>query len=300
MEIYKKILKSQSLRFRILDMLSWVPDNIMLKIQYKLKLNRWPNLKNPQRYTEKLQCYKMNYRNENMHKCVDKYLVREYIESKNLKEILNELYGVYDSFKEINFEDLPNKFVIKSTNGGGGQNIIICDDKSKLDYESLEKTLDNWMKYIPKKSWGREWAYETNTNKIIIEKLLEGNEDNLTGINDYKFMCFNGKVEYIVFDGDRYKEHKRNFYDKNWNYLDIESDCQVLGDVIDKPQGLEEMKMVAEKLSKDFPFVRVDLYYIDGKVYFGELTFYPWSGYVQYNPDEFDFELGNLFDLKME
>lgn len=300
MEIYKKILKSQSLRFKILDMLSWIPDNIMLKIQYKLKLNRWPNLKNPQRYTEKLQCYKMKYRNEIMHKCVDKYLVRKYIESKGLKEILNDLYGVYDSFKEINFDDLPNKFVIKSTNGGGGQNIIICDDKSKLDHESLEKTLDNWMKYIPKKSWGREWAYETNTNKIIIEKLLEGNENNLTGINDYKFMCFNGKVEYIVFDGDRYKEHKRNFYDKNWNYLDIESDCQVLGDVIDKPNGLEKMKSVAENLSKDFPFVRVDLYYIDGKVYFGELTFYPWSGYVQYNPDKFDFELGNLFDLKME
>lgn len=295
MEIYKKILKSQKLRFKILDMLSWIPDNLMLKVQYKLKLNRWPNLKKPQRYTEKLQCYKMNYRNENMHKCVDKYLVREYIESKDLKEILNELYGVYDSFKEINFKDLPNKFVIKSTNGGGGQNIIICDDKSKLDYESLEKTLDNWMKYKPKKSWGREWAYETNTNKIIIEKLLEGNENNLTGINDYKFMCFNGKVEYIVFDGDRYKEHKRNFYDKNWNYLEVESDCKTLGNVITKPHKLEEMKSVAEKLSKDFPFVRVDLYYIDGKIYFGELTFYPWSGYVQYNPDEFDFELGKLF-----
>lgn len=297
MEFYKKILKSQNLRFKILDLLSWLPDELMLKIQYRIKLNRWPNFKAPKRYTEKLQCYKMTYRNEIMHKCVDKYLVREYIESKGLKNILNDCYGVYDRFDEIQFESLPNEFVIKATNGGGGQNIIICNDKNAIDYAKIKQTVDGWLNNNPKKSWGREWAYETNSNKIIVEKLLKGNENNLTGINDYKFLCFNGKVEYIVFDGDRYKEHKRNFYDKDWNYIEVGSDCKTLGDIIEKPKGLDEMKKVAEILSKDFPFVRVDLYFIDNKVYFGELTFYPWSGYVQYDPDEFDYILGDKFSI---
>lgn len=205
--------------------------------------------------------------------------------------------GVYNRFDDINFNSLPNEFVIKSTNGGGGQNIIICNDKKKINYAETKKIVDGWISSKQKKPYGREWAYETNSNRIIVEKLLKGNENNLTGINDYKFMCFDGNVEYIVFDGDRYKEHKRNFYDKDWNYIEVDSDCKTLGNVIEKPKGFEKMKKVAEILSKDFPYVRVDLYFINNKVYFGELTFYPWSGYVQYKPDSFDFELGKKFNL---
>ena len=116
-------------------------------------------------------------------------------------------------------------------------------------------------------------------------------------LNDYKFFCYKGKVKYIVFDGDRYKNHKRNFYDNEWNYLNIESDCESFGDIINKPARLNEMKQIAEDLSKDFPFVRVDLYLIRKKIYFGELTFYPWSGYVKFIPDDFDYAIGKYFDI---
>lgn len=285
------------MRFFILRMLSWIPDKIMLKMQYRIKLKRKLNLKTPQRFTEKIQLYKLKYRNKIMNQCVDKYEVRKYVEDKGYKNILNTLIGVYSKVEDINFNLLPAKFVIKTTNGGGGNNIIICNDKSKLDIENTKHKLKEWLKIKTKKSLGREWAYENNNNKIIIEKLLEGNNEKLTGINDYKFFCYNGQVKYIVFDGDRYKKHKRNFYDDNWNYLNVKSDCENFGDIFEKPKSLDKMKKIAEDLSKDFPFVRVDLYLIDKKIYFGELTFYPWSGYVQFAPDDFDYAAGKYFNI---
>ena len=292
---YKKILKNQDLQFKILNLLSWIPDKTMVKIQYRIKLGRKLDLKNPKRFTEKLQWYKLYYRKPIMHQCVDKYEVRKYVESKGLKSILNELYGVYDNPEDIDFEKLPKKFVIKTTSGTGGQNVLLCNNKDKLDIKETVDKLKHWLKLNPKKSFGREWAYEGTKNKIIIEKLLEGNDDNLSGVNDYKFFCYNGKAKYIVLDGDRFVEHKRNFYDRDWNYIDIQTDCGQLGDVIKKPKGLNEMLKVAEQLSTEFPYVRVDLYCIKNKVYFGEMTFYPWTGYVHYYPDEFDFELGKDF-----
>lgn len=295
---YKKIIRNQKIRFKILNYLSWIPDDIMVRIQYRIKLSRKLNLKKPIRFTEKLQWYKINYRNPVMHKCVDKFEVRDYVKSKGLEEILNEIYGVYNNVNEIEWNKLPNKFVIKTTSGSGGQNVFICDDKNKLDISTTMKTIKEWLSNNPKKSFGREWAYEETKNKIIIEKYLEGNDENLSGINDYKFFCYSGKVKYIVFDGDRYIKHKRSFYDKEWNYIDIQSDCNKMENIIKKPAKLKEMIEIAEKLSEGFPFVRTDLYCINNKIYFGELTFYPWTGYVQFTPDEFDYMLGEDFELK--
>lgn len=295
---YKKVLKSQDLRFKILNMFSWVPDKTMVKIQYRIKMGRKLNLKNPQRFTEKLQWYKLYYRKPIMKQCVDKYEVRDYVKAKGLENILNELYGVYNSPDEIDFDKLPDKFVTKTTSGSGGQNVILCNDKNKLDIEKTKKDLKYWLKLNPKKSFGREWAYEGTNNRIIVEKLFEGNDDGLSGVNDYKLFCYDGKVKYIVLDGDRFVEHKRNFYDRDWNYIDVKTDCGQLGNTIKKPQMLEQMITVAEKLSSDFPYVRVDLYCIRNKVYFGEMTFYPWTGYVQFEPDEFDYELGEDFDTR--
>lgn len=295
---YKKIFKNQKTRFAILNMLKWVPDKTMVKIQYKMKLGRKLNLKKPQRFTEKLQWYKLYYRNPIMHKCVDKYEVRDYIKSKGLDSILNELYGVFSNVEEIDFTNLPNKFVIKTTAGGGGQNILVVDDKNKINIDKTKEKLKEWLTIKNDKSFGREWSYEGITNRIIIEKLLEGNDEGLSGINDYKFFCYNGKVEYIVFDGDRYIKHKRSFYDKNWNYIDIQSDCDKMENIIKKPKKIDQMKKIAETISKDFPFVRVDLYSIKGNIYFGEMTFYPWTGYVQFEPDSFDYELGDKFELR--
>ena len=297
---YKKILRSQKVRFLILKFLSFVPDSIMLKLQYRIKMGFKLNLANPQRFTEKLQWYKIHYRNKLMGICVDKYEVRKYVESKGLANTLNKLYCVCSDPDEIDFAALPDRFVIKTTDGGGGENIFICRDKSSLDVPQLKKTLLSW-KDKKNVNPGREWAYTLiKQSRYIVEEYLENEVNPEAGISDYKFFCFNGKPHCIAYDIDRYIGHKRNFYDIEWNNLHVSTDCDTFDDnLVPRPDGLEDMCKVAEILSKDFPFVRVDLYYIKGKVYFGELTFYPWSGYVKFSPEEFDYQLGALMtDMK--
>lgn len=293
---YKKIIKSRSMRMRILSMLNWLPDKAMLKLQYRIKLHRKLNLKNPQRFTEKLQWYKINYRNPVMHNCVDKFEVRDYVKSKGLEDTLVKIYGVYDSADDIDFNTLPNTFVLKSTDGGGGLNVAICNDKSTFDAKAHTDAFNIGYK-LSKKHPGREWAYVGIKHKIIVEELLVNDINPKAGIDDYKIFCFNGEPKCIVVDTDRYILHKRNFYDEDWNCLNVTSDAPACDRIIPKPENFDKMMHVARKLSEDFPFVRVDLYNVGGKIYFGELTFYPWSGYVQYTPDEFDFKLGEMFVL---
>ena len=292
---YKKIIKNQDTRFKILKLLSFIPDKIMVKLQYRIKTGRKLNLKNPQRYTEKLQWYKLNYRNPLMTKCADKYTVREYVENKGLGYILNELYGVFDNVNEIDFDKLPNKFVLKTTNDSDTN--IFCKDKVNSDLEEIKKKMDKKMKERAQIPLAREWAYNNSKRRIICEKLLEDKDTKDNSINDYKFLCFNGKPEFIVYDVDRYLGHKRNFYDTTWKYLNISSDCPNFGDIVERPEKLEEMLEIAKILSENFPAVRVDLYCVQNKIYFGELTFYPWSGYVKFEPDKFDFVLGEKFNL---
>ena len=275
-------------------MLKFVPDKAMIKLQYRIKLKRKLNLKDPKRYTEKIQWYKLYYRNPVMMECVDKYGVRKYIEKKGLGNILNQLYQVVDRPEEINFDQLPDKFVIKTTNGSGTN--ILVKDKKTLNIAETKKKLNDFLN-MAEASAGREWAYGGSSKKIIVEELLEDNSNKDKGISDYKFLCFNGKPVYVVYDKDRFSDHKRNFYDVNWNYVKVDSDCPCFEDSVKKPENYEKMVEIASVLSRDFPAVRVDLYNIEGKIYFGELTFYPWSGYVQYTPDSFDFELGKYFVL---
>jgi len=278
-------------------MLSWVPASLMLKMQYWIKFDRTLNLKNPERFTEKLQHYKIYYRNSEMFNCVDKYLVREFLMSRNCEQYLNELYGVYEKADDIDFMNLPNRFVIKTTDGGGGENILICRDKMTLDIPITIKTVNSWRNKNVS-TMTHEWAYKgAKSSLIIVERYLEDPENKDLSIDDYKFFCFDGKVEYLVVDVDRYSGHKRNFYTKNWTLLDVSSDCPKADRKVPQPDSFVEMINVAEKLSSGFPFVRVDLYNIKNKVLFGEMTFYPWSGYVQFNPDIFDFELGNYFKI---
>lgn len=275
-------------------MLKFVPDKAMIKLQYRIKLKRKLNLKDPKRYTEKIQWYKLYYRNPVMMECVDKYGVRKYIEKKGLGNILNQLYQVVDRPEEINFDQLPDKFVIKTTNGSGTN--ILVKEKKTLNIAETKKKLNDFLN-MAEASAGREWAYGGSSKKIIVEELLEDNSNKDKGISDYKFLCFNGKPVYVVYDKDRFSDHKRNFYDVNWNYVKVDSDCPCFEDSVKKPENYEKMVEIASVLSRDFPAVRVDLYNIEGKIYFGELTFYPWSGYVQYTPDSFDFELGKYFVL---
>lgn len=295
---YKKLIRSQKLRFRIMHYLSWVPDSVMLRVQYRIKMGFWPDFKHPKRYTEKLQLYKMRYRNPVMPQCVDKYEVRKYVKSKGLGQILNELYGVYDSFDEIDFNSLPDKFVIKSTTGGGGFNVIAVKDKNTCNWEEIGLNVNAWGQH--KKGTvnpGREWAYsDMDKTRIIIEKYLEDKKEK--SLVDYKFFCFNGEPRYLYVIADR--KHGAyaylSIYDTQFNKTPYyRSDERKLERSMPKPVHFEKMLEVARTLSADLPHVRVDLYNIDGRIFFGELTFYDGSGYFHYEPDSFDFEAGSYF-----
>lgn len=291
---YKKIIGSQQLRFFILRLLFWIPDRIMLKIQYRIKEGRALNLKNPQRFTEKIQWYKMYYRNPLMPICVDKHEVRKYLESKGVGHILNDLYGIYNCPDEIDFNTLPNQFVIKTTDGGGGDNILICEDKTKLNKADALRKLSSW-KNKKNIDAGREWAYtQMSSSRIIIERYLKNTEEPETGLYDYKFFCFHSRVFCVQVDTDRNENHQQNYYDRNWKCLNIHCSYP-LGKAIPMPAGFQKMIEIAETLSSDFPFVRVDLYWVNRKIIFGELTFYPSSGYGSFVPDAFDYELGKQF-----
>ena len=295
MDFYKKVIKNKHLRFKILSALSFVPDKAMLKVQYKIKTGRKLNLKNPKRYTEKLQWYKLYYRDPVMKQCADKYMVREFIKSKGLEFILNDLYAKFDSPEDISFETLPDQFVMKLSNGSGSN--LFCRDKNKLNLEDVKK--DFRLFYAQNSAVaGREWVYQTDKKPVIVvEKFLDDPETQKDGIYDYKFICFGGIPQYVVCDVSRFLNHRRNIYDMDWNNLHIGTDCPCSDDLIPRPEKLEEMKEIVKILAKEFPSVRVDLYLVRDRIYFGELTFFPWSGYVIYDPDSFDFEAGEKFIL---
>lgn len=295
---YKKLIKNQGIRLKILKMADFIPDKFMTKIQYRISTGRKLNLKNPKRFTEKLQWYKLFYRIPLMTQCSDKYGVREYVISKGYEEILVPLYGVYDKAEDINFNCLPNKFVLKTTNGSHTN--IFCEDKSKLDNEATRNTLNHWLNTWAGKI-GREWSYYNIKPRIICEKYLEKDANN--DLIDYKFFCFNGEPFCIYVIVERYLKDgiKLGIFDTEFNKLPYRrSDIRDLTSDVIKPKNFDKMMEIAKDLSKDFPHVRVDLYNIDGEIRFGELTFYDGSGYKGYVPDEFDFILGNKFELPVE
>lgn len=295
---YKKVFKNPRTISAIVNAFGWLPDSVALPIQYRIKMSRHLHLRNPRRWTEKLQVYKMRYRNPRMAQCVDKYEVRKYVESKGLSDCLVKLYGIWDDPRDVDFNKLPDSFVFKLTSGGGGLNVDIVGDKSLYDLDSMVSRYIPWVGPRKRKhSLGREWAYEgISRARVIAEERLVNSINPQAGIEDFKILCFNGTPKYIIVDKDRYVDHKRNFYDTDWERISVTTDHEQFETPYPRPANLDRMLEVAETLSKDFPFVRVDLYNVAGKVYFGELTFYPWSGYVQFDPDQFDFVLGDLFD----
>lgn len=291
---YKNILKDKNLRLKLLGLLDWVPDSIMLKIQYRIKCEKRLNLKNPKRWTEKCQWYKLYYRDPLMTRCADKYEVRSYVEEKGLEDILNTSYGVYESADEINIDNLPEKFVLKMTSGSGGN--IIVKNKAELNWEEAKEKLNGWMALEGRKPLGREWPYYNIQPRIIAEKYMEETEN---GLIDYKFFCFNGEPSHLIVVSDRFTQEKIDLYDMNWNRMKVvQSDCprQSIEDM-DCPRNFDKMIEIARTLSKDFPHARIDLYNIKGKIYFGEITFFSASGYYIFDPDEFDFWLGEKFKL---
>ena len=293
---YKHLLRSQKLRFWILTLFSWIPDSIMVPIQYRIKVGFWPDLKHPKRFTEKIQLYKLQYRDSLMHQCVDKFNVRKFVEGRGLGFLLNEIYGVFDSIEDIPFDTLPNQYVLKNTLGSGGQNVIIVDDKNAWNLNHINKVAGSWLKTNNIGAlYGREWAYRDCKPRILIEKLLE---DKNHGLIEYKFFCFNGIPQFLYVLSDRImgRSVKLGIYDMEFNKMDVyRCDEEREIELLEKPKNFEGMVEIAQNLSSVFPHVRVDLYNIEGNIYFGELTFYDGSGYFHYDPDEFDFKVGEWF-----
>lgn len=288
---------TQSVKYFIAKILGFVPDSLMLRLQYLIKLKRFLNLRNPKRFTEKIQWYKAYYRNNAMLDCTDKYLARVVCAQRlGTDKYLNEVYQVCDDASEIDFDRLPNAFVIKTTDGGNGENILVCRDKQLIDKDKVIKEINKW-RHKKYEIISREWAYKgAHNSRIIVEKLLVDPNNSDNSIDDYKFLCFNGKFKYLWIDKDRYSKHKRGFWNENLVFLnDVRSDHPTFELAPELPSNIDEMISIAEKISEGFPFARIDLYNIEGRIYFGEITFYPWSGYVQYYPDEFDLELGKYF-----
>lgn len=293
---YKKILKSRTFRIKILSLLNWIPDKIMIPLQYWIHTGRKLNLSCPKRFTEKLQVYKLRYRNPLMLRCTDKYEVRKVIEKNGFKDILIPIIGLYDNIKQIDFDKLPLQFVAKTTDGGGGNQVLICHNKHELGAIQFYSILKRWMKSPKGKNAGREWAYENGIpRRIIIEELISDGKN--TDIPDYKFYCFYGVPHYCQLIRNRSINETIDFYDMEWNHMPfvgLNKECENSKDVAERPKNFDKLKELASKLSRDFPFVRVDLYDCGDKVYFGELTFYPASGFGQFTPDNWDEKIGDL------
>lgn len=299
---YKKLLRSRALRLKLLNCLSFVPDEIMVRAQYKMKTGRKLNLKSPKRYTEKLQWYKLYYRDPKMPKCVDKYDVRQYVDEKGLRSILVNCIGVYERIEDINWSLLPDSFVMKDTLGSGGSSVIIVKDKKTANRKEIYKKINDWINTPSNvRSGGREWVYYSGKkHRIIIEEYINA-EDTPGGLIDYKFFCYDGKPKWVYVIADRKMGVSAGLaiYDSNFKRLKAQrNDEQPLKRKIDKPINFERMKEIASILSSDFPHARIDLYNRNGKILFGEITFFDGSGYMTFTPDSFDYEMGKGFKLR--
>lgn len=273
----------------------WMPDKPFLEMYFWGCFGKRLDLKNPKSFSEKLQWLKLYDRNPLYIKLVDKYEVKRIVGEKIGEEYIIPTLGVWNSFDEINFEILPNRFVLKSTHDSGG--IVICKDKDSFNKdkarEKLEASLKQNFYYAT-----REWAYKEVPRRIIAEEYMEDSETQ--ELRDYKFFCFDGVVKALFIASDRQDDTvdtKFDFYDVNFTHLDFRNGHPNANKEIKKPVTFEKMKELAAVLSKGIPQVRVDFYEVDGKIYFGELTFAHWGGMMPFEPEEWDYKFGEWIKL---
>lgn len=280
-DIFKKIIQK-------------LPDKMFLKIKYYYVFKKKLNLQNPKTFNEKLQWLKLYNRNPFYTVLADKILVKNYITQTLGEEYIIPTLGVYNHFDEIDFDKLPASFVMKTNHDSGS--IVIVKNKEELNIQEargkLQKSLERDF-YI----FGREWPYKNIERKIIIEEYVtdESNQE----LKDYKFFCFNGVPKFVQLYGENFSTHSLNFYDMNWEQLNFtfanyESDKT---NTVEKPTELSEMIDLARKLSKNISFVRCDFYIVNHKILFGEMTFFPNSGFLPFQPEHYDLEFGNYITL---
>jgi hypothetical protein len=267
--------------------------------RFKKGVGYKPDLENPRSFNEKIQWLKFNYRNPLLTTCADKFKVKEYITSKIGSEYVVPNLACWNSAKDVDFDNLPEKFVLK-VNWSSGYNIIV-NDKSKLDIEDAITKINYWM--LPFNNcyyYYFNWAYKNMPPVIYAEKYIEQDNGQLY---DYKFHCFNGEPRFILVVSNRLvegKETNKTFYDTDWNALPVRRDRDPFPDdtSMEKPRNFEKMLEISRILSKDFPFVRVDFYDLDDKVYIGEMTFYCGGGFEPFHPRDWDYKFGEMLDIR--
>lgn len=271
-------------------------DELYLKLLFRLKMGYPLNLRSPQTFNEKLQWLKLYDRKPEYTQMVDKYAVKEYVAKLIGEEYIIPTLGVWDRVEDIDFESLPDQFVLKTTHGGGGGGVVVCKDKSNFDYEAAKIKLQQSMNSDIYRTF-REWPYKNVPRRIIAEKFMV--DESGVELKDYKFFCFNGEVKCFKVDFDRFIAHRANYYDRNACLMPFgEVDCGPdFSRQIALPDNLKEMQCVAEKVAVGHPFIRVDLYNINGKIYFGEITFFPAAGLGRFEPEEWDLKLGELIEI---
>lgn len=290
---YKKIFKNRELRLKLINCLRFIPTKPYLKMVYKIKTGKKLNLKNPVGFNEKLNWLKIHDKQEVYTDLVDKIKVRDYVKEKIGEDICFPLLGQWDKYEDIDFSTLPEKFVLKCNHDSGSVKII--KNKETIDHKELSKFFRSRLKINPY-TIGREYPYKKVKPMIMAEEYMT--PDGAKDITDYKFFCFNGKPEIMFVATERSVDCKFDFFDMEFNHLDIVNIHPQSGKEIQKPELFEQMKEIATKLSQGIRFVRVDLYEIEGKIYFGEFTFFHGGGFWLFKPDEWEKKLGSWMDIE--
>ncbi|HUN01333.1 MAG TPA: ATP-grasp fold amidoligase family protein [Niabella sp.] len=288
------IKQPKSLLINTLRLLSpFMSDRLYLKLLFPLGTGYRLNLKNPQTYNQKLQWLNLNYRDPLLCKLADKHDVKNYVKEMIGEEYVVKSYGVWRSFEEIDFNTLPAQFVLKTTHDSGG--IVICKDKSTLDLEKAREKINRHLKKNLFYTF-REWVYKNIEPRIIAEEFLV--DESKVELKDYKFFCFNGEPKAMFIATGRQSGNTMfDFYDISFNHLDIIQGYPQSGKIVEKPKNYALMVELAGKLSKGLPHVRIDFYNIDGKILFGEYTFFHFAGIEPFQPQKWDYEFGSWIDL---
>ncbi len=275
--------------------LRFIPDKMFLQIYYFARFKKFINFKNPKTYNEKINWLKLNDRKKIYTSLVDKYDVKEKVAKVIGNEYIIPTLGVWNSFDEIDFDKLPDKFVLKCTHDSEG--VYIVKDKNKLNVKEARQKINEAMKYNFYYI-GREWPYKNIKPRIIAEKYMEDHVDG--ELRDYKFFCFDGKAKLMFIATDRnIGETKFDYYDLDFNHLDIVQHYTNSDKEIRKPKNFDKMIQLSEKITQYFKLkhARIDFYEVDGELYFGEITFYHFSGLQPFKPKEWDEKIGNLLVL---
>ena len=288
---YKKIFKNREFRLKLINGLRFVPTKPYLKMVYKIKTGKKLNLKNPVGFNEKLNWLKVNDIHPEYTDLVDKIKVREYVQNTVGEDICFPLLGQWERYEDIDFQGLPEQFVLKCNHDSGSVKIV--KDKTTINHEEFAKFFKSRLKMNPY-TIGREYPYKNVKPMIMAEKYMvpDGEKD----IEDYKFFCFDGKPEIMFVATDRSVDCKFDFFDMEFNHLNIENIHPNSDKTIEKPKLFEQMKELASTLSKGMKFVRIDLYEIEGKVYLGEFTFFHGGGFWLFTPEEWEKNLGALIN----